>query len=96
MFHGLLGGEGVWPGRRGYSCEQLPPSHLLVPIRSKAKSELQLIARSVKSGIALAGTSSPVELVHSVAERETGVFVRRLDGRVERGRLVDGVFKGID
>lgn len=32
----------------------------------------------------------------SVAEGETDVFVRRLNGRVERGRVVDGTFKVID
>ena len=33
---------------------------------------------------------------YSVAENETGVFIRRLNGRVERGRLVKGVFRVID
>jgi hypothetical protein len=33
---------------------------------------------------------------YSVAEGETGVFIRRLNGRMERGRLVNGVFKVID
>jgi len=29
-------------------------------------------------------------------EDEIGVFIRRLNGRVERGRLVNGVFQVID
>lgn len=33
---------------------------------------------------------------YSVAEGETGVFIRRLNGRVERGRLIKGVFRVID
>ena len=33
---------------------------------------------------------------YSVAEDEIGVFIRRLNGRVERGRLVKGVFRVID
>ena len=33
---------------------------------------------------------------YSVAEGETGVFIRRLNGRVDRGRLVKGVFQVID
>lgn len=33
---------------------------------------------------------------YSVADDEMGVFVRRLNGRVERGRLVKGVFRVID
>jgi len=33
---------------------------------------------------------------YSVAEGETGVFIRRLNGRTERGRLVKGVFQVID
>jgi hypothetical protein len=33
---------------------------------------------------------------YSVADGETGVFIRRLNGRVERGRLVKGVFQVID
>lgn len=32
----------------------------------------------------------------SVAEGEAGVFVRRLNGRTERGRLVDGQFRVIE
>ena len=32
----------------------------------------------------------------SVAEGESGVFIRRLNGRVERGRLVGGRFRVID
>jgi len=32
----------------------------------------------------------------SVAEGETGIFVRRLNGRIERGRLVNGAFQVID
>jgi hypothetical protein len=33
---------------------------------------------------------------YSVAEGETGVFIRRLNGRTERGRLVKGEFQVID
>ncbi|MCZ8043251.1 MAG: hypothetical protein O9330_12275 [Beijerinckiaceae bacterium] len=33
---------------------------------------------------------------YSVADGEAGVFIRKLDGRVERGRVVGGVFKVID
>ncbi len=33
---------------------------------------------------------------YSVAEGDTGVFIRRLNGRTERGRLVKGVFQVID
>lgn len=33
---------------------------------------------------------------YSVAEGETGVFIRRLNGRTDRGRLVNGVFKVIN
>ncbi len=32
----------------------------------------------------------------SAAEGETGVFVRKLNGRIDRGRLVDGTFKVLD
>ena len=32
----------------------------------------------------------------SVAEGESGVFIRRLNGRTERGRLIDGSFQVID
>jgi hypothetical protein len=32
----------------------------------------------------------------SVAEGETGIFVRKLNGRTERGRLVDGTFRVLD
>ncbi len=32
----------------------------------------------------------------SVVESEPGVFIRELNGRVDRGRLVDGVFQVID
>jgi hypothetical protein len=33
---------------------------------------------------------------YSAAEDEIGVFIRRLNGRVQRGRLVNGVFQVID
>ena len=33
---------------------------------------------------------------YSVAEGEFGVFIRRLNGRTERGRLIKGVFRVID
>ena len=32
----------------------------------------------------------------SVAEGETDVFVRKLNGRTDRGRLVDGIFQVLD
>ena len=32
----------------------------------------------------------------SVAEGETGVFVRKLNGRTDRGRLVNGIFQVLD
>jgi len=32
----------------------------------------------------------------SISEHEAGVFVRRLDGRTERGRVVNGIFEVID
>lgn len=32
----------------------------------------------------------------SVADDESGVFIRRLNGRVNRGRLVNGAFEVID
>jgi hypothetical protein len=32
----------------------------------------------------------------SVAEGESGVFIRRLNGRINRGRLVNGAFEVID
>lgn len=33
---------------------------------------------------------------YSVAEGETGVFIRRLNGRTERGRVINGAFQVID
>jgi len=32
----------------------------------------------------------------SVADGESGVFIRRLNGRINRGRLVNGAFEDID
>lgn len=32
----------------------------------------------------------------SVAEGETGVFIRRLNGQINRGRLINGAFEVID
>jgi hypothetical protein len=32
----------------------------------------------------------------SVAEGEPGVFIRRLNGRINRGRLINGAFEVID
>lgn len=33
---------------------------------------------------------------YSVADGENGVFIRRLNGRIERGRLIKGLFQVID
>lgn len=34
--------------------------------------------------------------LYSASENEPGIFIRKLNGRVERGRLVDGSFKVVD
>jgi len=34
--------------------------------------------------------------LYSIADGETGVFVRRLNGQTERGRLVNGIFQVLD
>ena len=48
----------------------------------------------IKPGIAIRPKRNVPQ--YSVAEDEIGVFIRRLNGRVERGRLVKGVFRVID
>lgn len=72
------------------------PSASSVAMNVERSTEaLERVARKlVKPGVALRAKKGVP--YYSVAEGETGVFVRRLDGRVERGRLVDGAFKVID
>lgn len=54
----------------------------------------RVVKKLIKPGVVLRPKKGVPQ--YSVAEGETGVFVRRLNGRVERGRLVDGAFKVID
>jgi hypothetical protein len=50
--------------------------------------------RLVKPGVTIRRKKDVPQ--YSVAEGETSVFIRRLNGRTERGRLVKGVFQLID
>ena len=62
---------------------------------ARSTDALERAARSlIKPGVAIRAKKGVP--LFSVAEGETGVFVRKLDGRTERGHLVDGVFKVID
>jgi hypothetical protein len=50
--------------------------------------------RLIKPGVTIRPKKNVPQ--YSVAEGETGVFIRRLNGRTDRGRLVGGVFQVID
>ncbi|RJT29488.1 hypothetical protein D3227_31875 [Mesorhizobium waimense] len=54
----------------------------------------QVTAKLAKPGVSLRPKKGVPRF--SIAENEAGVFIRRLDGRTERGRLVNGVFEVID
>lgn len=54
----------------------------------------RLTAKLAKPGVSLRAKKGVPRF--SISENEAGVFIRRLDGRTERGRLVNGVFEVID
>lgn len=72
------------------------PSRELVKVQVTRSSEaLQRVSQAlVKPGISLRPKKDVPR--YSVAEGESGVLVRQLNGKTERGRLVDGTFQVID
>jgi len=54
----------------------------------------RVTAKLAKPGVSLRAKKGVPRF--SISENEAGVFIRRLDGRTERGRLVNGVFEVID
>jgi hypothetical protein len=67
-------------------------------VKSNVERSTQALERVtkklVKPGIIIRAKKGVPQF--SVAEGETGVFVRKLNGRIERGRLVGGVFRVLD
>lgn len=62
---------------------------------SRSTEALERVSRKlVKPGISLRSKKDVPRF--SVVEDEPGVFIRRLNGRIQRGRVVAGVFKVID
>ncbi len=62
---------------------------------NRSTEALERVTRKLmKPGISLRAKKDVPQF--SVAEDEPGVFIRRLNGRIERGRVVAGVFKAID
>lgn len=72
------------------------PSAGLVKInveRSSAALE-RVVKRLERPGVDIRAKKDVPQF--SVADGETGVFIRRLNGRVNRGRVVNGAFEVID
>ena len=72
------------------------PSARLVEInveRSTAALE-RVVKRLERPGVDIRAKKDVPQF--SVADGEPGVFIRRLNGRVNRGRLIDGAFEVID
>lgn len=56
---------------------------------------LERVSKSLsRSGIVLRAKKDVPQF--SVADGERGIFIRRLNGRIERGRLINGQFTVID
>lgn len=72
------------------------PSSELVQVNVQKSTEAlaRVTAKLAKPGVSLRPKKGVPRF--SIAENEAGVFIRRLDGRTERGRLVNGVFEVID
>jgi hypothetical protein len=63
-------------------------------IRQSTEALERAAKRLVTPGVVLPSKKNVPQF--SVAEGETDIFVRRLNGQVERGRLVDGAFQVIE
>ena len=72
------------------------PSAAVVKFNVKRSTEaLERVTRTLtKPGVALPAKKDVP--LFSVAEGETDIFIRTLNGSTERGRLINGVFKVID
>jgi translation initiation factor 2 gamma subunit (eIF-2gamma) len=72
------------------------PSAAAVKINVERSTEAleRIIPRLSRPGITIRPRKDVPQF--SVAEGEPGVFIRRLNGRIQRGRLVDGSFQVID
>ena len=72
-----------------------PPAEIVTRNVERSSMALERVGKKLtKPGIAIRSKRNVPQ--YSVAEDEIGVFIRRLNGRVERGRLVKGVFRVID
>ena len=62
---------------------------------SRSTEALERVTKKlVKPGVSIRPKKDVPQF--SVVEDEPGVFIRRLNGRIERGRVVAGMFKAID
>jgi|SoiMethySBSTD1v2_1073268.scaffolds.fasta_scaffold996052_2 hypothetical protein len=72
-----------------------PAAEIVTRNVERSSMALERVGKKLtKPGIAIRSKKNVPQ--YSVAEDEIGVFIRRLNGRVERGRLVKGVFRVID
>ena len=65
-----------------------------VNVERSSRALERIVKKLVKPGVTI--RSKKGVPLYSVAEGEPGVFIRKLNGRVDRGHLVGGVFKVID
>jgi hypothetical protein len=65
-----------------------------VNVERSTKALERIAKRLTKPGVPIRAKKNVPQ--YSVADDETGVFIRRLNGRTERGRLIKGAFRVID
>jgi hypothetical protein len=74
----------------------MKPSHDVIEANIKQGTEAleRAVKRLVTPGVVLPAKKNVPQF--SIADGETDIFIRRLNGHVERGRLVDGAFQVIE
>jgi hypothetical protein len=80
----------------GVTVSGVKPSAASVRVNVERSTQaLERVSKSLaRSGVTLRAKKDVPQF--SVAEGERGIFIRRLNGRVERGRMVNGQFMVID
>ena len=80
----------------GVTVSGVKPSAASVKVNvERSTRALERVSKSLsKSGVMLRAKKDVPQF--SVADGEKGIFIRRLNGRVERGRLINGQFAVVD
>lgn len=80
----------------GVTVSGVKPSAASVKVNVERSTQaLERVSKSLsRSGVMLRAKKDVPQF--SVADGERGIFIRRLNGRIERGRLINGQFTVID